>query len=596
MKKKLLSVILCSVMFTAVFAPVYANAADKPYVADFDPTTKSPPSFEDRIFPIKNAVAEKDDKNLAMGKFVIGYFDLFLRGLVSGILKLFPQPGWQKLSDYEAGGNFLKGSEAFADEPAAGAVWKAGYAEASVVPDDYLTKNYGTSGYLGTSYPQNVVTGVLDDQCLRLVALDAGSGIALFYSLDGLGISSEHVKMIREAILKMAEENGTDNIISVNVTCTHSHYCVDTMGIGANLNDLFSFNLKNIFKSKAPKFDSVDPEFMAGIIKTGAELAKEVLNNMTPGALAYNMIPAEDLVYDKQTPLSLDENINQLKFVPDDANESEIWLVNIAAHPTTLDRNSTLISADFPGAIVEYGKELADARVAFYQGAQAGIASNSKGIRQSIIDWEAIEESGEKVTDVMRMRAYAEEIVTRMKEFDGDSIALDPILNIRHIEYVLPVGNPILWLGAKFQLIGSSILLSDKSKRVEDAYVLSEMGYCEMGKELAIVILPGEVSPELIFGGAKPASEAFRGTEWPYPAFNAHSAVGDRHMICFGVTNDHTGYVVLDNDFTVPLASDLFSQYFGDRNKHYEELIGVSPNQASTMAKAYAFMMDGIRD
>jgi hypothetical protein len=66
--------------------------------------------------------------------------------------------------------------------------------------------------------------------------------------------------------------------------------------------------------------------------------------------------------------------------VPRDTRANEIWLVNMGLHPTSLDMGTKLASADFPGAIVRYAKELAGADAAFYQGAISGIYSDVSGL------------------------------------------------------------------------------------------------------------------------------------------------------------------------------------------------------------------------
>ena len=99
----------------------------------------------------------------------------------------------------------------------------------------------------------------------------------------------------------------------------------------------------------------------------------------------------------------------------------------------------------------------------------------------------------------------------------------------------------------------------------------TEIGYCEIGDNIKIVMMPGEAFPELIYGGFMSADEAHNGTEYPEAAINTYFAQDD-HVLTFGLCNDAIGYIVPDNDYN---------------SSGSHEMISVGPKAASTVSVAF---------
>ena len=167
---------------------------------------------------------------------------------------------------------------------------------------------------------------------------------------------------------------------------------------------------------------------------------------------------------------------------------------------------------------------------------------------------------------------------------------VEPILNIRHKEVLVEISNPVIEAVGKARLVGNKIYY-DKN---ETLYTTTEIGYLEIGKNIKIALMPGEVSPELIDGkGACLAENAYSGKDFGYPSLN--SIVSDYagknvELYVFGEANDACGYVVPDNDYCMIFfdGSDLL----GD---HYQETISFGRTVASTLVKAYAEMMKDLK-
>ncbi|MCL2512956.1 MAG: hypothetical protein FWF08_03560 [Oscillospiraceae bacterium] len=607
--KKFTAALLSVIMMVSVFSAGFsASAVDA--ITPFGNLTEgldmTPEGIVDAFTaPIRNVSAyDLANPVYAISKVIIGYLGVIVKGFITGLLNIFPFPeSWVSLAKYnelsDADKNFMPGSETFADS-ATGDKWMAGYAITSLVPDDLASGNYVMAGDIGTSV---VATEVAegDDQTFSVMALsaDGGQTVALFCAIDSFGFTGINVKKVRGYILEAVGGLIDGEIISINISASHTHYsCLDYHGLGVSLTDLLLFNFMNMFSAKAPTFEQINPKLLEILFERGSAAAVEAVQNMQAGDLEYNKVFAEDLMHDKQIPIVFDKNINQIRFVPDNADANEIWIVNMGVHPTTMERKGTVISAEYPGGIRKYAKELAGADVVFIQGVQAAITKNYDGLRKT--DW------ADKFEEV---NVYGEEVVLRILDYmespETTAVGIEPILNIRHIEAFVPTDNPIMWATGKLQLANNRMVFADERPLMQNGMAVTEVGYAELGKELAIAMMPGEIYPEVVYGGAKPAKDAWNNVDWPYKAFNKIGRAADMdHLIAFGITNDQIGYVIPDNDYAVPLADtfsgllgDLFGlggHALGDDNKHYEELLSLGSKAASTLAKAFIAMVEGI--
>ncbi len=525
-------------------------------------------------FKVITPVGDRDDLELVLKKFLVEAIGGLADNLIKQIIKIFPEREFVDYADYKAE-NFLKGSESYLSEPAAGAHWSVGYKSVSIIPDDILTGKYFTAGYFNNFLGQNPITGVLDDQCMRVVALSDGSnrGTAVFISLDGFSISNANVREFRARLANFIADK---NIVSLNITASHSHYCVDTSGLGVSLLPFIGENILADIMG-GPKKESTNEKFMEGLFEKGGQAVKDAVNSMQTGSLYYKTADIEDMIGDKQIPIVFDPNANVIRFVPDNESANEIWLVNAGVHPTSFSRESTEVSSEYPYAIVKYAKELAGADVAFYQGAQNEISKDGDlGLPEDATTFE-------------RVQAYGKEIVKRIIASDNEKL-IEPILNVTHAEIFFPIENPILMAAAKLSIINNVCVHT--TGRFEDALLVTEIGYAELGKELAIAMIPGEMTPEIAWGGAKTAAESWNGQDWKYSPMQ--ETVG-RKLIVFGLTNDQIGYIIPDNEVATTLADALGGMFgkkpYGEKNGHYPEMLSISRTAASYLVKYFEAMV-----
>jgi len=110
------------------------------------------------------------------------------------------------------------------------------------------------------------------------------------------------------------------------------------------------------------------------------------------------------------------------------------------------------------------------------------------------------------------------------------------------------------------------------------------------------LFLPGEIYPELVYGGYLSATESAEGkspSENPLPLTEI---AGDKDIVIFGLSNDEIGYIVTPNDFM--LNSELpYIDQVRDRldRRHYEETNSLGPNTAHVIADTFTKMYDKVK-
>ena len=132
----------------------------------------------------------------------IGVFalDKLLSTIVGALNTIVPDTKEiSKMKDYNDD-YFFSGTETMLEEADDEAKWKLGFAKASIVPEDWQTKEYYLGGFMSMSNGmKNKVEEVVDGVDVRVVAVDDGSGrgIAVFANVDSIGMSNYDIKNIR---------------------------------------------------------------------------------------------------------------------------------------------------------------------------------------------------------------------------------------------------------------------------------------------------------------------------------------------------------------------------------------------------------------
>ena len=478
-----------------------------------------------------------------------GFFDItddLVNGLVSAIASIIPKPqGWVNEADYVSE-NVPVGTEVFLDTPAANAVWSMGYAQNSLLEgQQVIGSNHFVSG--GISITAKHPTKIIDDSKVRVVAMNDGSGrgTVVFAVLDAYGLANNDVREIRARIAEFAKAN---NIVSVNVAVLHQHSAVDTFGMNGDiikavfLNPLFNLINGVAGKTVIETHNGKNEEYQDNLFDVTVDTIETAVAQMETGKLYYGEVDVEEYTNDKRPPYSLKNTLNRFRFVPDNAEKKEIWFSTSEIHCVGNGVQGTEITADYPYYMEEYVNENANANFMLLMGAELATGQRHE-------PFENEDYNGKEGYMILGER-LGEKLVSITEERE-----IAPLLNIAHKEVAFEIENQIMYLAAKAGLFENQAIITEEGTKV-----VSEIGYCEIGTDIAVALVPGEIEAAIAYGGALDKVDAWRGEEWQYDSMQ--KIVGDRELLVFGLCNDQMGYIVPTNDYMPMLWEDSKSIEF----------------------------------
>ena len=528
--KKVISVVLCVILMGAVMAPA-AFAAYDPEVS-------------------------VNEEVSTFNKTLYNVLDKVIDGVVGAINSMIPNPpSWVAKNAYVSEG-IMEGTEVFLDAPADGAYWSMGYANASILTGNEMDGKHFVGGSL--SIEDKTVTEIYDDLLVRTVVMsdNSGRGNVAFVVVDAYGISSTHVRVIRERLADFCEAN---NIVSLNVSVLHQHSAVDTLGLNGSI-------LKALGNAgKADPVNGINAEYMENLYAKVEETLTEAVDTMTAGTLYYGSADFSEFVTDKRDPQVLDAEFDRFRFVPDNGAK-EIWFTTSAAHCVGNGAGGTEITGDYPYYMEQYINENYNAEFLMILNAQQGTTQDHDSFNFP-----------EEATTPERLTAYGKALADRFASIDNET-EVAPMLNIRSQETFYTISNQILVFAGKMGLISNRVVVDGNKYQV-----VSEIGYMELGTDLAVVMVPGEIAAELVYGGCLGADKSWTGTEWTYAPIA--ETIGDKEVIVFGLTNDQIGYIIPDNDYMALLEPS---------NKSLE-LVATGNKTASTMVEDFEALLASVR-
>lgn len=532
-----------------------------------------------------------------------------INGLLNAVFKgfgaLFPKD-FDTVDEYFAkeSENFYEGTETFLDSPAEGAKWQLGFGKGSMVPENLKdgSKEYYTGGYFTQK-----INGVYDDQGANAVAINdnSGRGTVIMVAIDGIGVSNGDVRTIREqAEKKLAEKGVTSDIVAININSTHCHTVPDTQGFG--LEPLLKGIFQNLFSFLpfVEKTRSIDKEFLGYMIDGASDAIVEAYLGMESGELYYfetagigrsernnNYMDDEyDYLFNKRYDMEGYQHVIAcFKFVPDNASSAPTVIANFGAHPTTINRATKLLSADFPN-FTEEKINAAGMNFMFIQGAQSPISVNKGGVKTQ----EILDEVNAQIAEDPTVQDYADskklgyEFARLIIDAEKNAASVEPMLNVRMEEVSIPLEYGLLELGAVSGLLGMTTV---KDKSAPAGYsIISEVGYLEIGSDIAMVTVPGELVPQLVYGNVVDKTQAYLGTDWELD-YTADLIGEGKTVLVMGLCNDAIGYIVPDNDYAPFIADSLWNtelgeKLFGKAHRHYEEMLSTGSKAGSTVIGA----------
>ncbi len=509
---------------------------------------------------------------------------------------------------------FFEGNKKFRKTASKNAKWKLGYAIADLTPYDYLERDYYLGGYLTPDNGfNNKIQKIIDKMQCRIIALDdnSGNGTSFFGTIDSIGTGNADIKLIRRRFLDLMKYKHPEaKIASVNIFSTHAHSCVDTQGLWTDTLSKVLHNKKKNKKGKGTYISGADSEFMYALATKVANGLLEAYENMLPGKMS---LAQKDIGTDyfnnknRKSATSLVTKITRLTFTPDEKDATPTIIATMGAHPDvaglpTSDGHGS--GRDLCGEYIYYmGQTINKAgyNFMFFNGAICAIymscGASDDGVTLNHRYEKSIRFGKELGRITLSLSKTVDEIKADSLLFDEKEIENDkkssllnnskyslwcenwepvkevnvkPILNIRLKEVRISVTNPLI------QIVGKLNLVSYKVLREKDGTysIITEIGFIEFGKELSVVLVPGEFCADLLTGGASlKAESSYNGFDFPYPPL---TEIFNKDLLAFGLANDAVGYIVPDNDYVL-----------GEFGNHYHELIGLGQNAGSTIIKAF---------
>lgn len=435
-------------------------------------------------------------------------------------------------------------SHAIGDEPEVNEadILRVGFAHADITPD-IANHDVWLAGYL----PGRKATAVHDPLYVRTIVLKNQKKRLAIVSLDLVGFQLPDVESIRAELADFAH---------LVVASTHNHEGPDVIGIWG----------------RSPIHGGKDPAYIKLVCQRIVETIRTADKNARVAVGRFGCAVAPELIRDARKPIVKDAKLRLLQFVDSD-NRNVGALVQWNCHPEAMGPRNKSITADFPGTTISRLQEQLGCPVVYVTGAVGGLLAPP---REGIVDadgkklvegeWEYAERYGELVAD-LAMKATETTVPVRLTpiEVSMKQIAI-PVVNpwyraARLTGVVKRAGYK--WENDPYQL-GANVRVGDFFGRNA---IATEVSYIRCG-ELHLIGIPGEIYPELIYGGVPdPAAD---GADFPDAPIEPTvvDMVPENRTIIIGLANDEIGYIMPKRqwDQRVPYAYQRRSSQYGEIN------------------------------
>ena len=508
--------------------------------------------------------------------------------------------------------NFYPGMDEFIDEPQGNKVWSLGYGKASILPEDFGEKSYAKGAYIPYVYGNEMYKdddGNYEDLMSRVIVLNDGSGRGnvLFISVDAMGLANSDVRLVREGLKEIAEEN---NIVSINVTCTHIHTGIDSQGVWTDpLGSLVNNVLTNEVKYGVPR------EFIDSLVSGTKKAVEDALDDMTTGKMYYSSVDVDEYVFDRTAPISYDPNLYKLEFVPFSAEKTPTIIATYGCHPESAsfdwnqDENDPLnLDRKFSADFIWYTEKLLNSagyNFIFLQGNVSTVSSSRSNsndgldgsahygcmrygyeigyilLGMNLTKNERIalnEKTGDKL-EIAKYNGQEEYTVWYENLPTVEKEEVKPVLNIKSVQFTIQIENNLIGLLGKTSIADNLVLKDDDW----NYYTVSEVGYLEIGDSMKVYMSPGETFGELLFGGS--GADGF-----PMPTIREYTG---EDIIIMDLMNDAAGYVA--NEANYVMAGYQYNELTGGFDSDTWCLISYGQHAGTTFIKNFYNIYDSVR-
>lgn len=433
--------------------------------------------------------------------------------------------------------------------------FKVGFGREEIMPDLALDRTYWIAGHGSGHKMQGILTKVYT----HAMWIETGKEGMMWLSIDCVGLTNIEAEIIRR---KIYEDPIIKGCKAVNVSVTHSHSGIDTLGYWGKANAL-----------SIPS-DGKVPEYMLMLFEKCQAAAEKAYMNAVEGKLYFGTAKIEGGLHAKRKFADKHEVLSRLRFAPADGG-NETWILNVGAHPNSLGGGNRLLSAEYPYYLRENIKKETGADVLFTIGAIGGM------------DAAQLDENDRINCIRLQGRLYAD----AAEKIENDR-ELTPEIKVLRQQFYMPVCNNVLTLLAMRGTMSFCAYPSEESDT--GIATKTELTLVKIG-DANLLCLPGESFVTTVFGHYNDAETSTTGVG---PEINSEplaEIIGDDKLVVFGNTNDMTGYVLPANDWVLHPTQPYLNTYkdrFGDG--HYHETNSMGPKTADYIAEAFKIAVKNI--
>ncbi len=362
------------------------------------------------------------------------------------------------------------------------------------------TINPSLGSFIAGDKQNRTFTGILDSLYAKAMVATFGDQTVSLVTIDCIGLMYNDALKIRERAAELVDIPEERIVIS----STHTHSGPDVVGIwGSDY-----------------AHSGVDSAYMERLIHTAANQIQAAYRNQVPVDAFVSETSFGDPWVENICGEEIDRSVSILQF-RDERNKVITTLSNFASHPTILDAEFSVISADFVGGYYKHMKQTTGAEGLFLQGAIGGWIQ-PEGMPKTI---ESANQFGEDL---------AKEVLNSVSEAK-QMMVVEIAFNRKLIKF--PVENET-WkqlssLGTINRSFGDS--------------VSTEISWFEIG-EAQFVTHPGETAPSL--------------------GLASKQMMGAGPKFVLGLGNDALGYILKTTFFehdSIPHAPYLTSMSLGPK-------------------------------
>lgn len=429
--------------------------------------------------------------------------------------------------------------------------------------------------YVGGLERGQKATGIHDDLYARALVMSDSSGASIgLVVLDLIGFFHDDVETLRDELKARHPDVKLDYLA---VASTHTHAGPDVIGLWT------------------PIGGTVDAAYIAHVRSEAVETVAEAWARRRPALLYVAHGTAPGLAKDTRLPDLIDDTVMAMGLRAQDTDDGGgiATLVNWNSHPSVSGGENSLISADFPHAVVS-SMEKEWGGVAIYASGDLGGQIGSGRVK--IPDPTTGKTPDDRLRKAELIGGRIAEIALAALKSAAPAAPADFVtLRVRARSLFVPMDNARFAEGLAIGLIRPRRLyspqgdgpgrlpaeLADPASLRQGQYTLrTEVAVIDVGP-VRWALIPGELYPELALGGIQDPQDPgadFQGAAREPPL----RLMSDRPMFLICLANDELGYIIPKSewDSEPPYAYGRDEPQYGEKNS-------TGPETAPILMKAF---------